>query len=270
MSKIEIRNIGKKEALDILSRNENNRKITRANVEFLKQEMINERFLINGSTIVISEDGTLLDGQHRLMAISEVDMNFDLIFVNDAKKEVFTTIDTGKNRCASDIMSIRGVKNHNNVSATTRKIMDEFRTKRKLCRSGTVKLSNTEIYEYFSKNREYIEECVDFCMKLYMGEIKVATVSTAAAMMYLFSRQNKFKAKSFIRELFNGTKEGETNAAQTLRKRLLNYRIDHTRLSEELERALFIVSFNAYRGGRDISKIQINKNMKEYIFKGGE
>lgn len=267
MNEVVIRNIGAEEATDILSKNTKNRRITRANVDFIKDEMINGRFMMNGATIVIAEDGTLLDGQHRLTALIEVGMRFDFIFVLNADKESFKTIDTGKNRCSADILSIEGVKNSHNVASAIRKIMDEFRTKRKLSKNGTVKISNTEIFQYYLQNKYEIEESVDLCMSLYNNEIKVITPSAAAALLILFSRENKQKAKSFIRELFKGEKEFESNAALTLRKRLLNYKIDGVRLDEANLRALCIIAFKAYKENRDIGKIQVSKNLKEYTFK---
>lgn len=266
MSRVEIRNIGKKEAIEILALNNKNRRITRANVDFIKNEMVNNRFILNGATIVLSKDGTLLDGQHRLTALSETDLRFDFIFVLDAENDVFKTIDTGKNRNPSDILSIEKIKNANNVASTIRKVIEEFGTKRKTGKSGSVKISNTEVLDYYNKNSQEINEAVEFCHNLYSKELKVITVSSAAAFLILFSRVHKQKAKSFIRELFNGVRESESNAAQTLRKRLLNYKIDGTRTSDSLIRALFIISFKTYCEGRDISKIQISRDFKEYLF----
>lgn len=267
MEKIEIKKIGKKEALDILKNNKNNRRVTRANVDFIKDEMQNGRFLVNGATIVISEDGELLDGQHRLIAISETDLEFDLIFVLNANKNVFSTIDTGRNRKAGDVLSVAGVKNYNNIASATKKIMSEFDTNRKLSDSGSIKSSNSEVLDYYKKHKDEIQEAVEFSHLLYNRHIKIITVSNAAAMIVLFSREDSRKSKSFIREVFTGEKEGYSNAALTLRQRLINYRIDNVRLTTKLLRALFIISFRAYREDRDISKILVKKDVKGYVFK---
>ena len=266
MSRVEIRNIGKEEALSLLSRKTENRTITEAHVDFLRGEMLNGRFVFNGATIVISKDGKLLDGQHRLTALSETDLRFDLIFVLDANEDVFKTIDTGKNRCAGDILSIENIKNANAIAAMIRKVMDEFRSKRKTGKSGTIKLSNSEVLDYYNKNKDEIEDAMEMCSRLYNKELKVITLSNAAAFLILFSRIDKSKAKSFIRELFTGVKEDNSNASQTLRKRLLNYRISGVRLDDSLLRALFIISFKAYCENRDLTKIQVSKDLKEYTF----
>lgn len=267
MSNIVIKNIGKEEAVDILSNNISNRKITKANVAFIKDEMVNGRFTMNGATIVISEDGELLDGQHRLTALIEADMRFDFIFVMGAKREIFKTIDTGKVRGSGDILSIEKVKNSHNMASAIRRVMDEFRTRRKTSKTGTVKLSNTEIYDYYINNKYELETTLDMCMSLYNSEVRVITPSVASALLILFSRENKQKAKSFIREIYTGNKEFESNAAQTLRKRLLNYKIEKSRLDESIVRALAITAFKAYKENRDISKIVITKNLKDYLFK---
>ena len=48
---------------------ENNRKISRNNLEELKREMRNSRFILSDSAICFDTDGTLVNGQHRLMAV---------------------------------------------------------------------------------------------------------------------------------------------------------------------------------------------------------
>lgn len=266
MENVEIRKIGAEQALQLLENNSSNRKISRANVDFIKNEMDNKNFLLNGSTIVLSENGTLLDGQHRLIAISETKHEYDLIFVVGAKDNVFQTIDTGKSRNSSDILSIEGVKNAKNVASTIRKTIEEFGSKRSRNGKTWVKLSNTEVLEHYNKHKEELEETIELCGHLYNKYIKVIPVSTAAAFMILFSRQDKIKAKSFIRELYNGNKEGASNASLTLRQRLINGKIEGTRISDDLLRALFVVAFRAYNEDRDLSRIKISKNLNEYLF----
>lgn len=54
-----------------LQNNTINRKIRRSHVEFIKRQLIGGFWQYNGETIIISKTGKLLDGQHRLMGVSE-------------------------------------------------------------------------------------------------------------------------------------------------------------------------------------------------------
>lgn len=266
MEKIEMKELGRKEALEILSKNDLNRKPTRANIDFIKSEMIGGKFVVNGSTIVISEDGTLIDGQHRLLALSETDLRFNFIIVYNAKKESFSSIDTGKCRNAGDILSTVGIKHHNAVASCCRRVMFELDGKRKNGKSGAVKLSNKEILDFYENNSSEIIENIRFATNLYQSENRILQPSLAASLIMLLSRQSRNEAKSFIREIYTGNKEKESNAAIILRKRLINMKIKGEKMVDSLARALFITAFNHYISNSIIKQISINKEYKEYSF----
>ena len=264
---VSIERIDKKKADSILQNNTMNRKIVRANVDFIKSEITSGNFALNGSSIVISEEGILIDGQHRLLAISELDTVVNMVVVRNAKKEVFATIDCGKIRTAGDVISSEKMPYANAMASAIKRIIEEFSSKRKTAKNGTVKLSNSEILKFYKDNSTELIEIMERCTQLYSSQIKVTTPSIATAMVFLLRREDSVKAFPFIREIFTGEKETESNAALTLRKRLLNSKIDGIRIDDSRIRALFLVSFRAYKAGRNISKIVINKNLSQYLFK---
>lgn len=259
--------IGKEEALFILKNNNINRAIVRANVEFIKSEIQNNEFKMNGATIVISENGTLLDGQHRLTAISELDVSLPLIVVRNASEEVFSTIDTGKNRSSGDVLSSKKIKHANNLASAVKRIIEGFGSTRKIIKTGTMKISNAEIFNFYELNKEKLDEYVLFCTHLYCVETKIITPAVSTAMMFLLSKENNQKARSFIRELYTGNKEYDSNAALTLRKRLLNAKIDGLKFDDSHLRAFFISAFRAYKDGRDLAIIKISNPLPSYLFK---
>lgn len=259
--------IGKKEALEILQRNTINRPISRANVEFIKSEMMGGSFKVNGSTIVISSDGVLLDGQHRLQAISELEITIPAIVVRGVSDTVFSTIDTGKSRSHRDVFNSKKVKYANEVSVACRKILDEFQSKREYVQNSKVKLSNTDVFEFYYKNKDELDNMAEFCAHLYTTETKTVVMSTAIAMLFLLSKEDRQKARSFIRELYTGTKENISDAALILRKRLINHKIDGYKVDEANMRALFIIAFRAYKSDRTISKLQVSSALPTYVFK---
>ena len=58
-------------AFEMLEKNTRNRKVDEKRVRQYAKDMKSSRWALNGSTIVIAEDGTLLDGQHRLWPSSK-------------------------------------------------------------------------------------------------------------------------------------------------------------------------------------------------------
>ena len=62
---------------------ENNRKISTNNLEELKREMRNSRFILSDSAICFDTDGTLVNGQHRLMAVVQTGMTQPFLVVKN-------------------------------------------------------------------------------------------------------------------------------------------------------------------------------------------
>ena len=88
-----------------------NRAIRQSDVITWADIMRRKQWKLNGATIIISDDGKLLDGQHRLWACLESKTPFKTYLIEGMTQEVFDTIDVGKKRSASDMLQI-----HNKLS----------------------------------------------------------------------------------------------------------------------------------------------------------
>lgn len=90
--------------------NKDNRPINKAHVKMLTSAFKHNEWMLNGETIIFSESGRLLDGQHRLTACLQSGKSFKTIVVKGMKDEdVFGTIDVGKQRKVTDLMSLQGL-----------------------------------------------------------------------------------------------------------------------------------------------------------------
>lgn len=96
-------------ARQLLESNGRNRRVRQAQVEQFAKAMTNGSWDLNGETIKIADDGTVLDGQHRLMAIVLADVTVDLVLVEGLPVETQDSMDTGVRRKLSDVLSIAGV-----------------------------------------------------------------------------------------------------------------------------------------------------------------
>lgn len=86
-----------------LSQNQNNRPIRRGVVEGLKSAFLRGEYITTHQGVAFSEDGELLDGQHRLTAISELrDGMFPMLVTRGLVGNAFQAMDTGLKRTASD------------------------------------------------------------------------------------------------------------------------------------------------------------------------
>ena len=102
-------------ASEMLVSNTRNRDIKRNRP--VKLALINDEWILNGATIVFAEDGTLLDGQHRLTYCVETGKPFDTIVVRGVPKRSQIATDTGIKRGVQDNLKILGYTDVNCLAA---------------------------------------------------------------------------------------------------------------------------------------------------------
>ncbi len=110
-------------AAALLSRNPTNRNIRPVKIVQMTSDLEAGRFVFNGESIIVSKDGLLNDGQHRLFACIKSGIAFDTILVVGADRETRYTIDTGSAKSAGDHLGIQGVHNSNTSAAIARMVL---------------------------------------------------------------------------------------------------------------------------------------------------
>ena len=109
---IQMTTITPRMANHFLGENNCNRKLNKRHVKFLADQISNNKWAANGQTIVMAEDGTLMDGQHRLHAIIESNRTVNILLCTGAKKADMSTIDNGKSRTSYDVLTMSGYTNN--------------------------------------------------------------------------------------------------------------------------------------------------------------
>lgn len=74
----------------------------------------------NGESIIFGDDDSLLDGQHRLLAIIQAGKTIPLIVVRGVSAEKRHTIDTGMKRTFGHTLAMAGEKHVNTLAAALR------------------------------------------------------------------------------------------------------------------------------------------------------
>jgi hypothetical protein len=107
-------------ATELLEHNTINRPLLDQHVRRIAGQIMTGKWRFNGDTIKISDDGAVLDGQHRLWAIIEARTAVETILVYGIKREAFSTIDTlRKPRSGSDVIALSGTVRHRNIVASS-------------------------------------------------------------------------------------------------------------------------------------------------------
>ena len=104
-------------ARQLLEQNPINRVIQPKLVTKYASDMKADRWQNNGETVVISESGNLLDGQHRCRAVLKSGVTIPVFVVRGAPEEAFKTLGQGKSRTTTDMLGIAGYVNTKTVAA---------------------------------------------------------------------------------------------------------------------------------------------------------
>ena len=198
-----------------------NRKLVRRSVERLAADMKRGDWINTGDTIKISTNGTLIDGQHRCMAIIESGTTQKMNFAFGVKYEAFDRIDVGAPRDTATIIEMSGLKNGKIVAAAAKALMS---IERELKSSGSIRddLSRHEIVRYVS-TRSWLVNCADYASYISkdLGG-RISKGGIAAGLFLIFEAGNKTDAVTPFIEIFRtgiGVKS-DNDPVYHLRKRL--------------------------------------------------
>ena len=107
-------------AAELLLCNRNNRSVSSRLVTRYARDMASGNWQTNGSAVVLNGDGSLLDGQHRLMACVEADVPFTTLLIRGVGTDAMATIDTGRSRKLSDVLTMRGEERAKTLASVLR------------------------------------------------------------------------------------------------------------------------------------------------------
>ena len=257
-------------AEELLKRNtDGNRPINKNRITAYIKDMESGNFSLNGETIKIALDGRLLDGQHRLLACVRSGKTFPTVIATGLKEEVFSTIDVGMPRSASDALRWDGAVNVTILAAAIRLIA--------AIRDGSTSLKGRNDFTaekcvQFSRDNPSIVKSVAIGYRIVRA--KLAPSGMAAALHFLFSEKDALKADQFFSELETGAGLPPHHPVLILRSRLFQENASrrgsgrHIPTSDTI--AWFIGSWNAYRRGtimkqvRSVNKISDNGTLPTF------
>lgn len=105
--KAEIVNVTPQMASDWLAHNVSNRPLRRSMVDGLKAAFLRGEYIQTHQGVAFATNGELLDGQHRLTAISELrDGSFPMMVAREVNEDAFRVMDIGVKRTAADALRI--------------------------------------------------------------------------------------------------------------------------------------------------------------------
>lgn len=235
----------------LLANNNSNRSLNKMLVKFYEKELKDGAWMLNGETIKIGKDGRLLDGQHRLTAIIKSGISMDTYIAKDVENDCFATIDTGRTRKASDVLSAIGVLNDKNISAGISKYLNLKRglnTSEAGVGQGNKKISNTEVVEEYNNNADMYQRLFKRGAEFYKHNFRVLTPSNFIAFYRYF--QTKYSDEQI--DLFFDSISERSGVGGVLFNRLLNNNLAKRKMILSELNAIIIKAFNSFITGKKI------------------
>lgn len=245
-----------------LKTNEGNRKLSPSHVRFLTEQILSGQWKLTPDTIKLSRSGRLLDGQHRLTAIVESGKAQQMYIARDCEEDIFSVLDTGKNRTAADVVGIAGFKNASHVASTARLIFtyrtsafSGLKSKKRFATNGDVLALLGEIdlvpvvqqgFSYYTKSR-------------------LLSVPEYSFLRWLLGARHAEEAEGFLYALSSGVGLLEGSPVLLLRRKLESARSGERFTFTPVERlALSVKAWNLKRLGKSSTMLTFNPERESF------
>lgn len=242
-------------ANEFLLRNQKNRPVKSRVMEDYKRAMLAGNWRYTGEAIKIDGHGTLLDGQHRCMAL--VAANADLpegaepitikvLVIRGLDPEAQDVMDSGTRRSVADQLSIRGSHDHSKISAAIRCIL--------AYKLNTDRPPREELIKFYDENRETLEKGAKICS--YHSNTSGVSPSAMLGAWFLIQEvsDDEDAITMFFHDLQKGTGLTEGSPIWALRNRAMNAKLKRETISNTLATVMVVRTWNSHRNGKPMSK----------------
>lgn len=234
---------------------ENNRSPKTAKIPSYARDMLSGRWNSDtGETIKFDEDGTLVDGQNRLLAVMRAGVPIEFDVARGLPRAAMQVIDSGAARTGMDVLKIANATDRARTSAIVRWII-LWDAKAFMGQSTMLKPTNTEILDRYRDEASSFDAAAKRatdCQHRGLG-----TGAPAGVAHFLFSRIDVEQTHQFYDQYISGANLPDRSAVLALRNKMARLRID--RLSRPEQLALFVRSWNAFREARPMDRMQITR-----------
>lgn len=238
----------------LAAKNDGNRNLIETSVASMMKDMAEGRWELTGQAIIFDNTGKLIDGHHRLTAISRGTVVVPMLVVRNASPSAVRRIDTGVARTAAHIAHMDGHKYAAEQTALARLLLIHER-------HGIERMNTPATHPTKAECVDEIALRPSMMLSIEKGypvkKRKWATPTVAAFCHYLFYQQNALACDRFWDEVCgSGAGLKETSPALHLRTRLADNAASRAKLPVLHIIALFFKAWIAYRNGKAMRRLQ--------------
>lgn len=229
-----------------LLHNGGNRKVRLGQVQEIASLMQNGGWRL-AQPILFDENGDLIDGQHRLLAILFGNLIVDLMaMVVPVQPDLFAVVDSGRGRNAGDTLFTAGMNGVSAPAANAAKLLYRYE-KGKLGvfkQPKLLKMPNIDVLRYTRQHPEIVETAHEVLNEYPSAVATVGDKGVAIAFGYLVNqRYEDGVLHDFLSALGVDGNLGEDHPIAALRRDLEAAGVTQDKLSKELKLALLIKGF---------------------------
>lgn len=247
----------------ILSLNTGNRNVTEGWVDELARRMQAGEWMNTGEPIILSRDGVLNDGQHRLLAVIQSGQSVKMDIRFGVDREAFRVTNTGKSRTPANVLSVLGYKHTTRLAATA---VILIRYRRMLARSAESGEAPTILGEmrggYNASHLQvvnFIKEAPALAEMVRKGptnvERKISNAHIDAA-TFLSRLHDEEAASEFWPVFGSGVTSDVSHPARLLRERLLRDLMTKLRMPPDDKLALALKAWLMFKQGRRVTELR--------------
>lgn len=239
----------------LLERNSINRPISAANEASIASDVVNGRFEFNGESIVISNTGVLLDGQHRLQTVVKSGRPIQTVIVFGPREEARYTIDTGRPKSAPNFLAMKGHRYSAMLAAAIGNVL-RYRARNSLTSGGEgYNPTKVEIVDALDHLRG-IEASVELAAEA--PRILGAKSVIAFAHYIIAKKATREEADDFFRKIFDGVSLQRGSPILYCARRLPDVGSNGTKSGYNARAELIFKCWNAHRRGETFTKLPLN------------
>ena len=262
--KTEIKLITPQIAEEMLKHNIGNRNVHQPTVDYYKTLMLQGQWKENGDSIVFSQSGRLIDGQHRLLAIIASGCSYHYCIISDVDDEVFYTIDDGRGRKDSDVFGIMKIENASGVSSIVRGTLNLANGVTGHAIGGVssaslkAKMNKDKMLEEYGRHPDIYQRAYRMGSRGRdkLNILTIKEVGSIYAYLVIYRLRPAEKVEKFFNSLFFGGNESKVLVA--LRDRLYRDRLSRTsHMPYSYKLRLIARAWNLWLAGKDTKNLKV-------------
>ena len=232
----------------VLAYNTGNRRLNKRKLQQLVGQMQRGEFINTGEPVIVSREGILNDGQHRLQAVVEANVEVDMDVRFGISRDAFRVTDTGASRTPGDVLTIMGAHAGGQVSSTVRLLL---LYERGLPDSIREFVSHQEIAAAYERWGDL--EDVVAAVNAHPFPKPIRSIPLYATAFLASRSPGKAKLERWLDGVATGLEVGRDHPAYQLRERIMRGISAATREGLLERYALMVKSWNLFAKGDSVA-----------------